>query len=150
MAPGPTKDLRRRPRPSTRIGCRSRVTAATRNGQVARLRGWRWRAQGMRTSASSATEAHGASTVPAAVSDAGTGRGVARPPRMNPRTAPPDLLAALGARFGERLSTAQTIRDRHGQDESYHAPSPPDAVVFPRSTDEVVDIVRLCAASGTP
>ena len=70
--------------------------------------------------------------------------------RMKARTAPADLLAALETRFGERLSTTQAIRGRHGQDESYHEPSPPDAVVFPRSTDEVVEIVRLCAASGTP
>ena len=69
---------------------------------------------------------------------------------MSLRTAPPALLASLAARFGDRLSTSQAIRDRHGQDESYHAPSPPDAVVFPRSTEEVVEIVRLCAASGTP
>ena len=69
---------------------------------------------------------------------------------MNARTTPPGVLAALEARFGERLSRAQAIRDRHGQDESYHAPSPPDAVVFPRSTDEVVEIVRLCAATRTP
>lgn len=69
---------------------------------------------------------------------------------MNARSAPPDLLAALKTRFGERFSTARAICERHGQDESYHTPHPPDAVVFPRSSDEVVEIVRLCAASGTP
>lgn len=69
---------------------------------------------------------------------------------MNARTASPGVLAALETRFGERLSTTRAICERHGQDESYHTPSPPDAVVFPRSNDEVVEIVRLCAASGTP
>lgn len=69
---------------------------------------------------------------------------------MNARSAPPDLLSALKTRFGERFSTAHAICERHGQDESYHAPHSPDAVVFPQSSAEVVEIVRLCAASGTP
>ena len=61
-----------------------------------------------------------------------------------------DLVSKLSERFGERVTTARAIRDRHGQDESYHPPHPPDAVVFPHSTEEVVAIVRLCAAHRTP
>ena len=59
-------------------------------------------------------------------------------------------LAELAGRFGERFSTATALRERHGQDESWHAPAPPDAVVFPESVDEVTAIVRTCAAHRTP
>ena len=65
---------------------------------------------------------------------------------------PPDqsLLAALQALLGERLSTAAAICAQHGKDESYHPPHPPDAVTFPRSTEEVAAIVKLCAEHDTP
>jgi D-lactate dehydrogenase (cytochrome) len=56
----------------------------------------------------------------------------------------------LARRLGDRLSTNPTVRERHGQGESYHPPLPPDAVVFPKSTAEVADIVRLCAQRRTP
>ena len=58
----------------------------------------------------------------------------------------PALLEALSARFGERFSTAQTMRDHHGKDESAYSLAPPDAVVFPQSTEECMEIVKLCAA----
>ncbi len=54
------------------------------------------------------------------------------------------------ARFGDRLSTSTGVRDHHGKDESWHHPHRPDAVVFPNSTEEVADIVRICAAHKTP
>ncbi|MGZ0246304.1 MAG: FAD-binding oxidoreductase, partial [Alphaproteobacteria bacterium] len=56
----------------------------------------------------------------------------------------------LKQRFGDRLTTNQTIRDRHGTDESYHAPEAPDAVVFPQTTDDVIDIVNICREHRTP
>ncbi|MFQ3623531.1 MAG: FAD-linked oxidase C-terminal domain-containing protein [Acetobacteraceae bacterium] len=57
---------------------------------------------------------------------------------------------ALRARFGQRLSTAPSVRDQHGRDESWHAPAPPDAVVFVESAAEVQEVVRLCAAERVP
>src|SRR3954470_12673470 len=69
---------------------------------------------------------------------------------MQSRQAVADLITRLSERFGERATTVRAIRERHGQDESYHAPHPPDAVVFAHSTDEVSAIVELCAAHGTP
>ena len=54
-----------------------------------------------------------------------------------------DCLGALRARFGDRVTTAAAILERHGRDESYHAASPPDAVVFPQSLEEIVEIVGL-------
>lgn len=69
---------------------------------------------------------------------------------MQSQPAVADVAARLIERFGERATTARAIRERHGQDESYHAPHPPDAVVFPHSTQEVVEIVQLCAAHRVP
>jgi len=60
------------------------------------------------------------------------------------------LLAALRQLLGARLSTSPAVCAQHGKDESYHAPHPPDAVGFPRNTEEVTAIVKLCAAHRTP
>ncbi len=62
----------------------------------------------------------------------------------------PSLLAALQNRLGERLSTSAAICAQHGRDESYHQAHAPDAVVFPDSTEEVAEIVKLCALHRTP
>jgi len=71
-------------------------------------------------------------------------------PRLD--RAPPDegLIAELKRRFGDRVSTAQAVREQHGKDESYHQPFAPDAVVFARSTAEVAEVVKLCAAAKVP
>jgi len=61
-----------------------------------------------------------------------------------------DVLASLAARFGERFSTSLALRTQHASSVTWIAPEPPDAVVFPRSTDEVAEIVRLCAESHVP
>jgi D-lactate dehydrogenase (cytochrome) len=57
---------------------------------------------------------------------------------------------ALGALLGERVSTADSVRDLHGRDESAFAPAAPDAVAFPRSTGEIAAIVRVCGEHGVP
>ncbi|MGA8400173.1 MAG: FAD-linked oxidase C-terminal domain-containing protein [Stellaceae bacterium] len=62
----------------------------------------------------------------------------------------PELIAALKQRLGDRLSTSAAVCDLHGKDESYHQPHAPDAVAFVQSTDEVVEIVKLCAQHKTP
>ena len=56
----------------------------------------------------------------------------------------------LKQRFGDRLTTNDTIRARHGTDESYHAPMAPDAVVFPQTPEEVIEIVEICRDHKTP
>src|SRR6266404_3689188 len=61
-----------------------------------------------------------------------------------------DAIAGLRALLGDRLSTARSVREQHGKDESYHAPHAPDAVAFVQSTDEIAQVVRLCAAHGVP
>lgn len=66
------------------------------------------------------------------------------------RPLPQALSEALKQLFAERFSTAQSVRDHHGKDESPFPTTPPDAVVFAQSTDEVVEVVKLCAKYQTP
>ncbi len=56
----------------------------------------------------------------------------------------------LARRFGERVSTSPGVRAHHGKDESYFPYAPPDAVVFAQSTEEVSEIVKICARHKTP
>ena len=60
------------------------------------------------------------------------------------------VFAGLAARFGERASRDAAVLAAHGASESYHAAHPPDIVVFPQSTEEVVAIVATCAAHRAP
>ena len=61
-----------------------------------------------------------------------------------------DLIEELHAIVGQRLTTAPAVREEHGRDESYHAPRPPDVVVYATSTEEVSDIVKVCARRQVP
>ena len=61
-----------------------------------------------------------------------------------------DAVDILKRRFGDRLTTNASVCERHGTDESYHAPKAPDAVVFPETTAEVVEIVDVCRDHRTP
>lgn len=60
------------------------------------------------------------------------------------------LLSALQQRFGDRVSTTAAVREHHGRDESPFPAAPPDAVVFVESTEEVVDVVKLCREHRCP
>jgi len=60
------------------------------------------------------------------------------------------LVRALRDLLGDRFSDAAAVRLQHGRDESYHTPMPPDAVAFAKSTAEVAEIVKLCAAHNCP
>ena len=66
------------------------------------------------------------------------------------RPVPAPMLDALRARFGERLSTANAVREQHGRDESTYPVTPPDAVVFCESTDDVAAAVAIAATHGVP
>lgn len=57
---------------------------------------------------------------------------------------------ALKDALGDKVSTGTSVRDLHARDEAHHPPARPEAVVFPESTDDVVNIVRLCAADQCP
>jgi len=71
-------------------------------------------------------------------------------PTYERRPVPPAMLAALRERFGERCSTAAAVREQHGRDESPFPVTPPDAVVFCESTDEVAFVVQQAAAHEVP
>ena len=59
-------------------------------------------------------------------------------------------IEALAPHFGERLSRAAAILEQHGKDEAWHAPSPPDAVIWPHSTEEVSLVAKTCHKHGCP
>jgi D-lactate dehydrogenase (cytochrome) len=59
-------------------------------------------------------------------------------------------ISALTAAFGNRVVTSQAVREQHGNTLTWVINQPPDAVVFPASTGDVQQIVRICAADGVP
>lgn len=62
----------------------------------------------------------------------------------------PSFILTLGGRFGDRVQTGDAVRRQHGTSEAHFDPVLPDAVVYARSTDDVVDLVRLCTTAGVP
>src|SRR5712691_343767 len=60
------------------------------------------------------------------------------------------VVGALAAKFGNRLVTAQAVREQHANTTTWIPNEPPDAVVFPQAAGDVQDIVRLCAAHRVP
>jgi D-lactate dehydrogenase (cytochrome) len=60
------------------------------------------------------------------------------------------VIRELTAKFGNRVVTSLAVREQHGNTATAVQTEPPDAVVFPQSTEEVSDIVKLCAARQVP
>ncbi len=54
------------------------------------------------------------------------------------------ILDKLSSLLNERISTNPSVRDTHGKDESWHHPHRPDVVVFPKTTEEVSEILKFC------
>ncbi|PSC74634.1 lactate dehydrogenase [Micractinium conductrix] len=48
------------------------------------------------------------------------------------------------------MTVQPAVLEQHGQDESFHRGWPPQAVLFPESTEEVSRVVRAAAAAHTP
>jgi D-lactate dehydrogenase (cytochrome) len=59
-------------------------------------------------------------------------------------------IRALAACFGNRLVTSLAVRQQHAHTLTWIENQPPDAVVFPQSTADVQEIVRICAAHRVP
>src|SRR5688572_19807436 len=71
-------------------------------------------------------------------------------PHVERRPVPAPMLEALRARFAERCSTAEAVREQHGRGESVYDAAPPEAVVFCETTDDVAFVVRLASAHAVP
>src|SRR5579875_3117656 len=73
------------------------------------------------------------------------------PPPASERTpVAPAFLDALSARFGLDAHRSRAMLEQHGASEAHFPTYLPDAVVFAQSTEDVVDLVRLCAAHKVP
>jgi D-lactate dehydrogenase (cytochrome) len=59
-------------------------------------------------------------------------------------------VAELEAVFGNLIVTSLAVRQQHANTTTWIAGEPPDAVVFPQSTDDVQRIVRTCARLQVP
>lgn len=60
------------------------------------------------------------------------------------------VLGVLKQQFGERFQTGASVREQHGHTTTWLENQPPDGVVFARSTEEVSDIVKVCATHDVP
>lgn len=56
----------------------------------------------------------------------------------------------LKQQFGDNLQTSKSLREQHAHTTTYITPQLPDAVVFVTSTQEVQDIVKVCAEYKVP
>jgi len=61
-----------------------------------------------------------------------------------------EAIEVLKKRFGDRAQTGASIREQHGHTTTWIANQAPDIVVFPESTEEVSEIVSMCANFRVP
>lgn len=59
-------------------------------------------------------------------------------------------LAELTLLLGDRLSRSKPDLAQHGQNETWFPETPPDAVAWPETTEEVARLVAICARHGCP
>src|SRR5215208_7983913 len=76
-------------------------------------------------------------------------------PHPPPRPRPDDetiaaLTAELHKRYGNRVVTSLAVRQQHGHTTTWVENQPPDIVVYPQSTQEVSETVRLCVGHAVP
>lgn len=70
---------------------------------------------------------------------------------MNAGSRPVDAaIAAAREVFGQRLSTADALREQHSHGEDLSRPVLPDAVAFALTTEEVSRLLVICNAHGVP
>lgn len=60
------------------------------------------------------------------------------------------VIGILKQQLGEKLQTGEAIRSQHGHTTTYIRTQAPDAVAFPQSTQDVAEIVRVCAEHKVP
>src|SRR6476661_7823701 len=60
------------------------------------------------------------------------------------------LFVALASRFGTRFSTGLALREQHAHTLTWIKSEPPEAVLFVETTEEVAEVVKLCAGARVP
>ncbi|MFN3442616.1 MAG: FAD-binding oxidoreductase, partial [Rhizobium rosettiformans] len=60
------------------------------------------------------------------------------------------VLPLLKQRFGERFQTGQSFREQHSHTTTYLPSQLPDGVVFVENSEDVREVVRLCAEHRVP
>jgi D-lactate dehydrogenase (cytochrome) len=76
--------------------------------------------------------------------------GLAEAPERSTAEGKKAVFAALAARFGDRFSLSQALREQHANTLTWLKLEPPDAVLFAETEAEVSDVVRLCAGARVP
>lgn len=66
------------------------------------------------------------------------------------RSATDKAIPLLETLLGARLVRSGSDLDLHGRNETHFPFLPPDAVAYPETTEEVAEIVRICAEHGCP
>jgi D-lactate dehydrogenase (cytochrome) len=66
------------------------------------------------------------------------------------RQAIQQVITELKLSFGNQLITSRAVCEQHGNTTTWIAAEPPDAVVFPQSTEDVQQVVRIRAQYHTP
>ena len=61
-----------------------------------------------------------------------------------------DAIAELCAVLGEGVTLSKSELTAHGRSETHFPLTPPDAVAYPRSTEDVIQIVSICARHKCP
>jgi D-lactate dehydrogenase (cytochrome) len=59
-------------------------------------------------------------------------------------------LKALERLLGDRLVTSDAVLVQHGENETYFPNTPPNAVIFPETTEDVSQIIKLCNTHACP
>jgi D-lactate dehydrogenase (cytochrome) len=60
------------------------------------------------------------------------------------------LTDELRHRYGDRVVVSASVREQHGHSLTWARNQPPDVVVYPRRTEEVAEIVKLCTEREVP
>ncbi len=60
------------------------------------------------------------------------------------------VISVLKQRFGEQLKTSHALLEQHSHTMTYIPSQLPDAVVFAKSTEDVQQVVRICAEYKVP
>ncbi len=60
------------------------------------------------------------------------------------------VLGILKQQFADRFQTGASICEQHGHTTTWIANQPPDGVVFAQSTQEVAEVVKICATHKVP